>query len=593
MAIKYSGTNSGSERVGNFTRTSGVQNVRVSPTVPVASDGNFYIRIVSLQWAVRAFNLGLSGAPAGLWAKVGISGGGLGSTLTSSLVQLADGAGATGTVSAVTFGVTDTNVQLTTGNFTLTADIYTNSAGTTRPDNTFNTADDTRMGLNSGVSGDYFAGYTYYTVPEDVTNLAVASVTSDSATLTWSAPSNGGSAITGYLVRASSDNFATTASQFITTGTGTGHTLTGLSPNTAYKFRVFAKNAVSTASSAYGAKSNEPSATTSVAVTAPTQSVITPTVNSDSSISLAWTASTDNGNGGTITYKLYQKSGTGSYALIYGPASSPRTYTSTGLSASTTYTYLVESINNTFTTSSAPVNATTQVAKTVPGVPAPTAGTITGTSVVLNWAQVSDGNDPPVTYYIERENTFNGGTYTQLATTTSLTYTATGLASNTSHRFRIRAGNATGFSGYGSLIATTLATPVWGSMTIPVGTVGVAYSTTLNATGVQASNGYSVASGTLPAGLSLNATTGAITGTPTTNGTSNITFRATNANGFTDLITFISIGQATAIKVRNSGNTAWVPVSSTRVRNGTNTGWSVVSGTFVRNGTNTGWTNLG
>jgi hypothetical protein len=592
MAIKYSGTNSGSERVGFNTRTSTVQNVRVSPTVPVASDGNFYIRIVSLQWAVRAWNLGLSGAPAGLWAKVGISGGGLGSTLTSSLVQLADGAGSTGTVSAVTFGVTDTNVQLTTGNFTLTADIYTNSAGTTRPDNVFNTADDTRMGLNSGVAGDYYAGYTYYTVPEDVTNLAVASVTSNSATLTWSAPSNGGSAITGYLVRASSDNFATTAAQFVTTGTGTGHTLTGLSPNTAYKFRVFAKNAVSTASSAYGAKSNEPSATTSVAVTAPTQSVITTAVNSDSSISIAWTASTDNGNGGTINYKLYQKSGTGSYALIAGP-STTRTFISNGLSASTTYTYKVESINNTFTTTSAAVTATTQAAKTVPGVPAPLVGSITGTSVVLNWGQVSDGNDAPVTYYIERENTYNGGTYTQIATTTSLTYTATGLTSNTNYRFRIRAGNATGYSGYGSVVATTLLTPVWVTSTLPVGTVGVAYSATLVATGVQASNGYSVASGTLPAGLSLNATTGAITGTPTTNGTSNITFRATNANGTSDLITFISIGQATAIKVRNAGNSAWVPVTSTRVRNGTNTGWSVVSGTFVRNGTNTGWTNLG
>jgi hypothetical protein len=592
MAIKYTGTNSGSERVGNFTRTSTVQNVRVSPTVPVASDGKFYIRLVNLYWAVRAWNLGLSGAPAGLWGRVSISGGGLGSTVNSSLVQLADGAGSTGTVSAVTFGITDTDVELTTADFTLTANIFTNSAGTTRPDNTFNTPDDTRMGLNSGVSGDYFGGYSYYTVPEAVTNLAVTSTTSTSATLTWTAPDNGGTAITGYLVRASSDNFATTAAQFITTGTGTGHTLTGLSGSTTYKFRVFAKNAVSTANSAYGAKSNEPTATTSATVTAPTQSVITPTVNSDSSISLAWTASTDNGAGGTINYSLFQKSGTGSYARIFGP-STTRTFTSTGLSAATTYTYLVESTNSAFTTSSVPVNATTQAAKTVPGVPAPTTGTITGTSVVLNWAAVSDGNDAPVTYYIERENTFNGGTYTQLATTTSLTYTATGLASNTSHRFRIRAGNATGFSGYGSLIATTLAVPVWVTTSLPVGTVGVAYSATLNATGVQVNAGYSVVSGTLPAGLSLNVNTGAITGTPTTNGTSNLTFRATNANGSSDLITFISIGQATAIKVRNSGNTAWVPVTSTRVRNVSNTGWSVVSGTFVRNSTNTGWTNLG
>jgi len=398
--------------------------------------------------------------------------------------------------------------------------------------------------------------------------------------------------LTGYYIEYSSDNFATSSN---TTSTTNSKTITGLTSNTTYKFRVYARNVVTDNEAGLkgSAVSNTATGTTALTVTAPTASVITPTVNSDTSISLSWTASTDNGNGGTITYKLYQKSGTGSYALIYGPASSPRTYTSTGLSASTTYTYKVESINNTYTTTSTEVNATTQAAKTVPGVPSVTAGTITGTSVQLNWSAVNDGNDPPVTYYIEKENTFNGGTYTQIATTTSLTYTASGLTGSTDYRFRVRAGNATGYSGYGVLVATTLAIPVWVTTSLPVGTVSVAYSATLNATGVQASNGYSIVSGTLPAGLSLNTTTGAITGTPTTNGTSNLTFRATNANGTADFITYISIGQATAIKVRNAGNTAWVPVTATKVRNATDTGWNVVIGVFIRNATNTGWTNLG
>lgn len=590
MTIKYTGTNSGSERVGYYTRTSPVANVY--STANPASDGNKYIRLINLNWAVRAFDLGLSGAPAGLWAKVSISGGGLGSTVTSSAVALADGAGATGTVSTVTFGITDTNVQLTSSsNHTLTVNIYTNSGATTRPDNTYGTADDTRMGLNSGTSGDYFGGYTYYEVPTAPTSLTVASVTDTTASLTWTAPSdNGGTAVTGYYIEYSSNNFATTLN---TTATGTSKTITGLTSNTAYKFRIYAQNAVTTGAGVNGsAVSNTATGTTALTVTAPSASVITPTVNSDTSISLAWTASTDNGNGGTITYKLYQKSGSGAYALIFGP-STTRTYTSTGLSASTTYTYKVESINNTYTTTSATVNATTQAAKTVPGVPVPTTGAITGTSIVLNWSAVNDGNDAPVTYYIEKENTFNGGTYTQIATTTSLTYTATSLSGGTDYRFRIRAGNATGYSGYGSVVATTLVIPVWVTTTLPVGTVSVAYSATLNATNVQASSGYSIVSGTLPAGLSLNATTGAITGTPSANGTSNLTFRATNANGTADLITYISIGQATAVKVRNAGNTAWVPVTATKVRNGTNTGWSVVSGVFIRNAGNSGWTNLG
>jgi hypothetical protein len=591
MATKYTGTNSGSERVGFYTRTSTLANAY--STAPVASNGVRYIRLANLYFAVRAWNLGLSGAPAGLWAKVGISGGGVSGTITSTAVALTDGAGSTSSVSAVTFPITDTNVTLSSSsNHTLTVNIYENSSATVRPDNTFGTADDTRMGLNSGVSGDYYGGFSYYTVPSAITNLAVGTKTDTTVELTWSAPSNGGTTITGYFIEWSDDNFATLTQEF-SSGSATGYRVEGLEGSTTYKFRVYSTNAVTDNSPALGsAVSNTVTTTTNVTVTAPSASVITPTVNSDTSISLAWTASTDNGAGGTINYKLYQKSNGGAYALIFGP-STTRTYTSTGLSGSTAYTYKVESINSAHTTTSAEVTATTQATKTIPGVPAPTTGAITGTSVVLNWAAVSTGNDAPVTYYIEQEDTFGAGGYTQISATTSLTYTATGLTSATNYRFRIRAGNSIGYSGYGSVVATTAATPVWVTSTLPVGTVGVSYSATLVATGVQASSGYSVASGTLPAGLSLNATTGAITGTPTTNGTSNLTFRATNANGTSDLITYISIGQSVAVKVRNSGNTAWVPVTAVKVRNSGNTGWSVVSGVFVRNSGNSGWTNLG
>jgi hypothetical protein len=52
---------------------------------------------------------------------------------------------------------------------------------------------------------------------------------------------------------------------------------------------------------------------------------------------------------------------------------------------------------------------------------------------------------------------------------------------------------------------------------VPTGTVGVSYSTTLKAT-PSGSQTWKVSSGALPAGLALGATTGAIAGTPTTAG---------------------------------------------------------------------------
>ncbi|WP_395751928.1 putative Ig domain-containing protein [Prosthecobacter sp.] len=69
--------------------------------------------------------------------------------------------------------------------------------------------------------------------------------------------------------------------------------------------------------------------------------------------------------------------------------------------------------------------------------------------------------------------------------------------------------------------------------TLPDAAIGTAYSQTLNATGGTASYTWAVSSGTLPAGLTLNASTGVISGTPTTaNGAGvSLTFRATDANG--------------------------------------------------------------
>ena len=67
--------------------------------------------------------------------------------------------------------------------------------------------------------------------------------------------------------------------------------------------------------------------------------------------------------------------------------------------------------------------------------------------------------------------------------------------------------------------------------TLPNGTAGTPYNQIVSASGGTPPYAFSVSSGSLPAGLILNPTTGAITGTPTTPGTFTFTITATDANG--------------------------------------------------------------
>ena len=84
-----------------------------------------------------------------------------------------------------------------------------------------------------------------------------------------------------------------------------------------------------------------------------------------------------------------------------------------------------------------------------------------------------------------------------------------------------------------SNVATAGVAPVWSTAaTLPTFTRSVAYSTTVVATDEAGSTiTYSAVSGSLPTGLTLNGSTGVISGTPTTALTTTYTVRATDQGG--------------------------------------------------------------
>jgi YVTN family beta-propeller protein len=89
--------------------------------------------------------------------------------------------------------------------------------------------------------------------------------------------------------------------------------------------------------------------------------------------------------------------------------------------------------------------------------------------------------------------------------------------------------DANGNTATKSLTIITAGTLAITTTSLPGGVQGTAYSQTIGTTGGDAPLTFAVASGALPAGLHLNATTGAITGTPTTVGPGTFTVKVTDS----------------------------------------------------------------
>lgn len=170
-------------------------------------------------------------------------------------------------------------------------------------------------------------------------------------------------------------------------------------------------------------------------------------------------------------------------------------------------------------TSTAGSHRVIEVAAPYAAVMALTAGGATATSLTFTTAH--SGSAPYVvagldagTYNVTRNGTaVSGSPFTVTSSEGSLAFsTASGTIA----------------------IASTTAPPTITTTSLPDGAIGTSYSQTLAASGGTPAYAWDLSTGSLPPGLSLNASSGAITGTPTTAGTYNFTARVTDADTNTD-----------------------------------------------------------
>ena len=327
--------------------------------------------------------------------------------------------------------------------------------------------------------------------------------------------------------------------------TAESSTITGLTPNTTYYFRI-------EANSTYGdilsfttdAIQAAPKVTTDqvsslTGSTATLNGRINPNLTSVSAISFAWgtssvlsgattvTLTTDNGNGSTINL------------TASGATESPYSTGVTGLVSGTTYYYRISAsctsdatycpggtVNGSIVSfiAGAP-SVNTDVATTVGSTSATLNGTVNTNSTSSNgfyWYCVASSSctgtslsDTSSTTLQSLSSSFNGSVYDTL----------TGLTPGTTYYYQIGAKTTTSPSktSLGAIKSFTTLNIV--TTSLATGATGSSYSSGVAGEGGSSGYTWSITSGTLPSGLSLNSSDGFITGTPTAAGSSNLTFQ--------------------------------------------------------------------
>ena len=168
---------------------------------------------------------------------------------------------------------------------------------------------------------------------------------------------------------------------------------------------------------------------------------LTATAISSSQINLTWNASTD--NIGVTGYKIFRDSSQVGTSVT-------TSFSDTGLSASTTYTYTVSAYDAAGDESgqSISVSAITQPPATVPANLQATV--ISSSQINLSWSALTDNDIGVIGYNIYR----NG---TQLTTTANTSYSDTGLSPSTTYAYTVSAYDAAGDES-GQLIASSATT---------------------------------------------------------------------------------------------------------------------------------------
>ncbi len=282
-------------------------------------------------------------------------------------------------------------------------------------------------------------------VPGKPTNFSVA--TDDGrATLSWTKPADPqGDPVTKHQVRWMTKNRSRagpwTDVAIVQNQANYSHTFTGLTNNTAYSFKVRAVNDIGT-----GAASGEATATPQPVPSQPTNLTASA---ADTTVTLGWDTTTDTA---IDKWQYRQKEGSaawGNWADIPNSSSSTNSMTLPNLDAGTVYYFRVRAVN---TGSVAGPGLAVASTATTPLKPTGLAAVAGFQQAALSW---NDPQYPSITVWQYRyKSKPKGGQFGDYGDWTDMspsdagtrTFTVTGLTSETTYAFQIRARNPAGDS---------------------------------------------------------------------------------------------------------------------------------------------------
>jgi len=272
-----------------------------------------------------------------------------------------------------------------------------------------------------------------------------ASVTGDPVvggelTVSWSAPTNEGTAITGYRIEQSSDGGANWSMAVADTGSSaTSRVISGLTNGTSYVFRVAAINAA-------GAGTASLASAPAMPIGAPAAPAKPTVAAGDQQVAVSWVAPSDGGSPVT-GYRVEWSSDNGVNWTVVTPSPGPGddSVVVTGLANGTSYVFRVVAIN-VRGDSAASTNSDPAMPNVVPGAPTGVEVLAGNGQALMSWTTPTNAGTAITGYRIESSS--NGGqTWTVAVATTGTddtSHVVTGLSNGTSYLLRVRAINAAG-----------------------------------------------------------------------------------------------------------------------------------------------------